>query len=511
MQGNNGFLPQGDQDEHALSDIFLQWLSFYGPISKAVLGEMLGRDETALDDLLAGLVEDEAVIIDLLTEDAKEPEICEKENLEILLRMARKSRQPVFRALSIDRLPLFLAAWQGLVAPGNAMDDLQDRLDQLFGYSAPAEAWEKQILPARLSPYYGSWLDSLMQTSGLTWFGCGNKKLGFAFSDDLELFLGRGDSATATEREEGDALPDDLSRLFPRKIGRYSLLDIVEFSNADSRAVTRKLWGLVWKGLVTNDTFTALRQGILTNFAPVSLKNGRARPFRTGYNRWNTARPFPGSWYPIEAGGLERDSIDEAELVKDRVRQLFKRYGILFREILAYELPLLQWSAVFRALRLMELSGEILSGYFFEGISGVQFMSFDAFRFLNEPIDDESIYWINAVDPASLCGIRLDTLKGVLPSRIPSTHLVYRGTKPVLVSRRNGGVLNFHVPPDDLRIPGYLSFFKVLLAREFNPEKIIVVETINGKPALESDYAGHLKEFGFIRGYKGLELEKKYS
>jgi len=115
------------------------------------------------------------------------------------------------------------------------------------------------------------------------------------------------------------------------------------------------------------------------------------------------------------------------------------------------------------------------------------------------------------MDPASICGIRLDPLKGVLPSRIPSTHLVYRGDKPVLVSRRNGGVLNFHVPPDDLRILGYLSFFKVLLSREFNPEKIIMVETINGKPALESDYARALKEFGFIRGYKGLELEKKYS
>ena len=53
------------------------------------------------------------------------------------------------------------------------MDDLQDRLDQLFGYPAHVEAWEKQILPARLSPYYSSWLDSLMQTSDLLWFGCG--------------------------------------------------------------------------------------------------------------------------------------------------------------------------------------------------------------------------------------------------------------------------------------------------------------------------------------------------
>ena len=87
---------------------------------------------------------------------------------------------------------------------------------------------------------------------------------------------------------------------------------------------------------------------------------------------------------------MEKDSIDDAELVKDRVRQLFRRYGILFRELLANELPLLQWAKIFKALRLMELSGEILSGYFFEGIPGVQFISHEAFRFLNEPLPEES-------------------------------------------------------------------------------------------------------------------------
>ncbi len=205
------------------------------------------------------------------------------------------------------------------------------------------------------------------------------------------------------------------------------------------------------------------------------------------------------------------DSIDEAELVKDRVRQLFRRYGILFRELVAYELPPLQWSAIFKALRLMELSGEILSGYFFEGIPGLQFISHEAFRFLNEPMPDDRVYWMNAIDPASLAGIRLDSLKGVNPSRIPSTHLVYRGKKRVVTSRRNGSILTFHVPPDDPRIPDYLSFFKVLLAREFNPEKLVAVETVNGKPAAGSAYARPLKEFGFSGGYKGLELAKRYA
>ena len=207
---------------------------------------------------------------------------------------------------------------------------------------------------------------------------------------------------------------------------------------------------------------------------------------------------------------IEKDPIEDAELVKDRVRQLFRRYGLVFRELLVNELPLLQWNRVFKALRLMELSGEILSGYFFEGIPGVQFISLEAFRFLNEPLPDDAVYWLNATDPASLCGLKLEALKGKLPSRIPSTYLVYQGHQLAMLSRRNGRHLEILVPPDDPHFQDYLAFFKVLLTREFSPEKIISVERINEKPALESEYAGPLKAFGFSRSYKGLELVRRY-
>jgi ATP-dependent Lhr-like helicase len=491
--------------EQLLSDIFQQWLSFYGPVRKSFPRAVLGLDDSVVDGLLTGLVERDEAILDFLTESTPEIEFCDRENLEILLRMARKARQPAFKALGADHLPLFLAAWQGLLTPGEDATDLQDRLDQLFGYPAPADAWEKHILPARISPYHGAWLDSLMQGSGLSWLGCGKQKVCFAFEEDLELFVGR-DGATGKP-----VLPEEVSRLFPQEIGRYTLQDIVRFSKSDSRGVTRKLWDLVWKGAVANDTFAALRQGILTNFTPAGPRSASGRPLRSGRSRWGLATPFPGNWHVLNAEGVERDSIDEAEFVKDRVRQLLRRYGIIFRQILTYELPALQWASVFRAIRLMELSGEIMSGYFFEGIPGLQFVSHEAFRLLNDLSLDDRVYWMNATDPASLCGIKLDPLKGTFPSRIPSTHLVCKGRKQVLLSRRNGSLVDFHVPPDDPNIGEYLSFFKILLAREFSPEKIVTVETINGKPAQTSDYVGVLKDFGFSRGYKGLELVKKYS
>ncbi len=497
-------------EESTLPELLLQWLSFYGPLRRASLTELLGLDEPRLDEALAGLAEAQEVILDLLTQEAREIEVCDRENLEILLRMTRQARRPAFRALPIDHLPLFLAAWQGVVEPGDSVDALQERLDQLFGYPAPAEAWEKHLLPARLSPYYSAWLDSLMQTSGLVWFGCGKRRISFAFADDLELFLAGGEGGSEAAAAQGKNPLDRLAGLLPGKTGRYSLLDISRHAGMDSRAATEMLWRLAWQGRVTNDAFATVRRGILTDFVPLPLPMERGRPSRSGYNRWAASRPLAGNWYAIDAVGIEGDPIDDAELSKDRVRQLLRRYGILFREIQAPELPPLQWGNTFRALRLMELSGEILSGYFFEGIPGPQFISPEAFRFLQEPLPEDAVYWLNAADPASLCGIRLEALTGTLPGRIPSTHLVYRGKQPVIISRRHGGALEFLTPPDDPRLPDYLALFKTLLAREFEPEKMILTETINGKPALESAYSGFLREFGFTRYHKGFELVRKY-
>jgi ATP-dependent helicase Lhr and Lhr-like helicase len=500
------------QEAADMTGFLRRWLSFYGPVRISSLREVLGTAGRLLDEALAELAESQEAILDLLTQDAEEVEVCDRENLEILLRMVRKARRPSFRALPADALPLFLAAWQGLATAGDSPDNLKERIEQLFGFPAPAEAWEKHILPARLAPYYGAWLDTLMATSDLMWFGCGNRKISFAFADDLELFLANGDggSEAGAQGTAGKESPDELTALLPERFGRYSLFDIARYAKLDSAVVTKRLWDLSWQGRVANDAFATLRQGIMTDFAPFSPKAGRGRPSRSGYNRWAASRPLAGSWYAIGAGGIDKDPVAETELVKDRVRQLLARYGILFRELLACELPPLQWAKTFKALRLMELSGEILSGHFFEGIPGAQFISHEAFRFLNEPLPEDAVFWMNAADPASLCGIGLPALKSGLPSRIPSTHLVYRGRRPVLVSRRNGGALDIAVPPDDPRLPECLRFLKALLGREFLPEKSLLVEKINGRSAIGSEYSGALKAFGFRGYYKGLELTRTY-
>ncbi len=493
--------------DEALVSFMQQWLSYYGPLESDRIKNMLGFSDDLLSDLIETLSGTESIIADQLREESESLEICDAENLEILLRMLRRTRQPSFKALSLPHLSLFLATYQGILNTDSGIEGLQKSMDQLFGYPSNIAAWEEFILPARLNPYYPSWLDSLMQSSDLIWYGCGNKKIAYVFPEDLELYrpakLEWKDGSSKTE-------PAETSTIIPDDRGKYSFFDITEHSGLDSTEAAEKLWNLAWKGNVTNDTYDVIRKGILNKFAAIQTQDKKASSRRSGFNRWTSSRPITGHWYRLDYEDDERDALENEELNKDRVRQLFRRYGILFRELLDRESPILKWSNIFKTLRLMELSGEILSGYFFEGIPGLQFISHEAFRFLNNDLGENAVYWMNATDPASLSGVKIEGLKALLPSRIASTWIVFRGTNPMLIAKRNGKALEFNVPPDDIHLQEYLSFFKVLLTREFNPLKAVVVEAINGEPAAKSVYAQALKEFGFTGSYRELRLVKRY-
>jgi ATP-dependent Lhr-like helicase len=103
------------------------------------------------------------------------------------------------------------------------------------------------------------------------------------------------------------------------------------------------------------------------------------------------------------------------------------------------------------------------------------------------------VYWINAVDPASLCGVQIEAAKRDLPKRIASNHLVYHGAKLVVVSQRNGSALTFNVPHDDPHLPEYFGLIRHLLTRQFQPLHRINVNTINGEPAAGSPYTAALQ------------------
>jgi len=155
----------------------------------------------------------------------------------------------------------------------------------------------------------------------------------------------------------------------------------------------------------------------------------------------------------------------------------------------------------------MELSGEVLAGYFFHGIPGPQFTSHRAFRMLQRKMPESAVFWINAVDPASLCGVPLEAFKGSLPKRIASTHLAYQGKRLAMVSERHGKTLTFHVPPDDPHLQEVLEPLRHLFTRRFKPFRRITIERINGEEAARSPYLNALRtSFEVLVDYRKVSL-----
>jgi ATP-dependent Lhr-like helicase len=488
------------EEAWTLADFLDQWLVFYGPVETRWVRETLGLELEAFNQAARELMDNQQAIVDQFGETSRTEEMCNITNLEILLRMVRRSRQPAFEPLALAKLPLFLAVFQGLTPRGQNVEDLQQRLEQLFGWPALAPAWEDYLLPSRMQPYYTAWLDSLMQASDLIWFGCGLFKISLCFLQDLELF-----QITESGLAEAKAL-------IPDNRGKFSFRDLVQAAGSEPAEAVEKIWSLAWKGRITNDTFLAIRKGVLNRFSSdhISLGTSPLASRRSAFSRWQSSRPMEGHWYRIDPPAEKKDRLGQEEQVKDRIRQLFRRYGILFRELLTRELPFMQWRAIFRNLRLMEFSGEVLTGHFFEGIPGLQFISHESFRMLQKPLPEEAVYWVNALDPASLCGVPLAGLKAVLPSRLASTHLVYQGSQLVLVSKRGGKLLEIQAPPDHPRLQDYFGLFKDLVTREFHPESKISVEKINDQAALNSPYAAALRRAGFKSSGVALELWKGY-
>jgi len=470
----------GDEED-SLAAWLAEWLRFYGPVEKDALAAMLPVAAGCLDSALRVLADGQTIVIDALRAGAAQAEICDAENLERLLCLARAAARPVFEPRPLRELALLLAVHQRVTAHETGRDAVEAALEPLLGYPMRAALLETEMLPARVRDYQPEHLDAIFRDTEIAWHGCGDKKVWLGFPEHR-------DSCVESVRETGE-----LGALFPNVRGRFPLSELVRYSRMPSAEVTGRLWRWAWRGLVTNDSVESLRRGVETGFGPAPEAAVPASR-RAAFQRWKASRPFAGNWYVLPAPLAAADALDAEERRRDCARLLLDRYGVLFRELLQWELPALRWGALFRTLRLMELAGEVIGGSFFEGVPGLQFIAPSALRRLQQGLPQDATFWINAADPASLCGLGLEGLKETLPKRLPATYLVYHGAALVLVLERCGLRVDVRVAPDDPSLVRYCDVFEHLLMRAVAPCEYLTIDRINDTPALRSPYLGALRE-----------------
>src|SRR5262249_14968998 len=149
--------------------------------------------------------------------------------------------------------------------------------------------------------------------------------------------------------------------------------DIVRGSRRLRSEVEAALWELVAAGLVTADGFDNLRALIDPRRRAGQGSARDARP-RNSAGRWTLLNAgfdiHAGVEGPAEAGPSVRPAEGHATAA---AQMLLRRYGVVFRELLARESLLPPWRELLIAFRRMEDRGDVRGGRFVNGFIGEQF------------------------------------------------------------------------------------------------------------------------------------------
>ncbi len=145
---------------------------------------------------------------------------------------------------------------------------------------------------------------------------------------------------------------------FLRQRGASFFADIVRGTGKLKAEVETALWELVAAGVVTADGFDNLR----------SLIDPKRR---AGQGSGRSARPrhSSGRWALLYTD----QAVERNRAVEATCWMLLKRYGIVFRDLLARETNLPKWRELQMAFRRLEDRGEIRGGRFVDGFLGEQF------------------------------------------------------------------------------------------------------------------------------------------
>jgi ATP-dependent Lhr-like helicase len=247
--------------------------------------------------------------------------------------------------------------------------------------------------------------------------------LGLGIREDLAYLLEAGDAGNLDLSHAGRAVYDFLLRR-----GASFFSDIAAGVRHLQSEVEEALWQLVAAGLVTADSFAALR----------SLAGGEnKRSRRSPRHRRQPHRTRTGRWWllqPATSAPPGNDVSPAIENVEDRqefwTHQYLRRYGILCRELLVRETAAPPWRELLAVLRRLEARGEIRGGRFLAGFHGEQFAlpeAVEALRKLRRRESPGRFIRISACDPLNLVGILTPG------SRVPAVlgnRIIYRDGIP---------------------------------------------------------------------------------
>jgi ATP-dependent Lhr-like helicase len=381
-----------------------------------------------------------------------EPEIewCERRLLARIHRLTVGTLRKQIEPITAAQFMRWLMRWQH-VAPGTQVNGERGTLEvlqQLQGFEIPANAWERQVLAPRIADYDPKWLDQLCLTGAVGWGRLSPHPATLDYPRDANA---NGDSSgSATPPRQRRVIPTSVAPItffvredadwmiprenphvsqktrdpstssgqamghptteaentgrglshsaqlvldFLRQRGASFFADIVRGSGKLKAEIETALWELVAAGLVTADGFDNLR----------SLIDPKRRSGQ-GSGRSTRPRHSSGRWALLHA----EQAVERPRAVEAACWMLLRRYGIVFRDLLAREANLPPWRELLMGFRRLEDRGEIRGGRFVDGFLGEQFalpVAVESVRAMrSSPLSGE-VVTVSAADPLNLVGI----------------------------------------------------------------------------------------------------------
>jgi ATP-dependent Lhr-like helicase len=287
------------------------------------------------------------------------------------------------------------------------------------------------------------------------------------------------------------------------------------------------LWNLVWHGLITNDTFHALRAFTRTH-APrrrVKIRQPSVAAFRS---RRLAPPSAEGRWTLLPAGAP--GAADTTKWAATVTQQLLARHGIVTREAVAADEVAGGFGIVYPVLKGMEEHGRIRRGYFVAGLGATQFAmpgALDLLRSLRDAPDDPEVVVLAATDPANPYGAALKWPKkpvdhgaasgpaavaqadaGRGPTRsVGATVILVNGALAAFLPRGDRQLVTFlpDAEPDRSRTGRALARMLIERARSGDPPRGMLIEEIDGAPPSGHPMTTLLTEAGFIAGAMGMQ------
>jgi len=454
-------------DEAATDAVVQGWMESIGPTTAIELATRLHCPTPAIDQsfvrleasgqVLRGRFRPHSALRTQHSElsDVGAPEWCHRRLLSRIHRLTigrlRKEVEPVTAADFMR----FLCQWQH-VSPGSRLHGeagLLNIIAQLAGFEAAASAWEPHLLRARLAKYEPELLDRLCLSGAISWgrlslhprltqAGDGERRRIIPTSVAPISLFPREESEWLRDAFHDDAAsngPDPFAQLSSvaqdlrgtlHERGASFFADLVRMTNHLPTEVEEGLWELVAAGLVTADGFDNLRALMDPRRRRAEGRERSRRP-RYSAGRWSLLRQASASTVRRHSSIDAQHSAPSTQHfpAEHVARQLLRRYGVVFRDLLARESLVQSWRDLLVQYRRMELQGEIRGGRFVSGFTGEQFAlpeaveSLRAVRKRKESGAASHDITLSAGDPLNLAGV---ILPGPRVPSVPSNFVVFR-------------------------------------------------------------------------------------